>query len=700
MTRQLLIEIGCEDLPARYVLPLAEALAAGVEAGLTEADIAHGEARHFATPRRIAVIVDAVAEAQPDRQMVRKGPALKAAFKDGEATPAAIGFARSCGVGIDALEQQDGKLVFHGTRQGQPTAQRVPELFAETLKRMDALVPKRMRWGASDETFVRPVQWLVALYGDQPIALEHFGLSAGRQTRGHRFHAPQAIELKSPVDYEPALRQAKVWVDFDSRRQTIQEGIEAAARELGGRARVTPELLDEVTALVEWPVVIVGRLEARFLALPPEAVVATVETHQRYFTVFSDTASVEHQVRAEAGYLMPAFITVANIESSQPEQIVAGNERVVRPRLADALFFWEQDRKQPLAAYGAKLTSMTYHKALGSMAERVNRLAGLARQIAESLGEDADSAERAATLCKCDLVTHMVGEFPELQGVIGGYYAQADGEDAAVAQAVRQHYQPTRQGATIPSGAIGRVLALADKLDALAGIFAIGQKPTASKDPFALRRAALGALRICIEGELDIDLRQLLIAALELQPAGERGAATLDPLWAFVLERLRGLALEQGFSVEQFEAVSACEVTQPLDFVRRLEALRSFADSTAAAGLAAADKRARNLLKRSGTATGEWATGGLVTGKLEHPAEIALAEAVDAAESALRPLRREARYAAMFERLADLKPPVDAFFDEVMVMAEDATTRNNRLALLSRLDALCREVADLSRLPG
>lgn len=691
----LLIEIGCEDLPARYVLPLAKALTAGITTGLQSTGVSHGEARMFATPRRIAVYIAAVAERQPDQMIERKGPSLSAAFRDNQPTQAALGFARSCNVALKALKQENGQLVFRRHQRGRATAQLIPDLFETALKQMDTLVPKRMRWGDGEETFVRPVQWLVALFGGRPIPIRHFGLKAGRKTRGHRFHAPQPITLKSAADYESQLRQAKVWADFASRRDFIRAEIRHKAQELGGTPRIGEGLLDEVTALVEWPVVIAGRIEPRFLQLPPEAVVATVETNQRYFTVFSDTPSIDGQMKSDAGYLKPAFITVANIESKDSAQIVTGNERVVRPRLADALFFWEQDRKLPLTDYAKKLAGMSYQAALGSMIERVGRLRTLVQRIADPLGEASAIAERAAVLCKCDLVTRMVGEFPELQGIIGGYYARADGEPVAVAQAIQQHYLPSQQGTPIPSTREGQILALADKLDMLAGIFAIGQKPTASKDPFALRRAALGAIRICIEGSLDLDLRATLAIALEQQPAGTRDQDTLDALWGFVLERLRGHVLEQGYTAEQFEAVRANAVSRPLDFERRLKALRGFADSAAATSLAAADKRARNILRQASTVA-----EALIVARLEHPAEKALASAIDAAEAALLPLRREARYDAMLERLSGLKQPVDDFFDGVMVMDENPVLRNNRLALLTRLDALCREVADLSQLPG
>jgi len=685
MNQSLLIELGTEDLPARYVQPLTEALSQGIGGGLAKRGVAIGESRTFATPRRIAVLIEGVGERQADQNIERKGPQIAAAFKDGQPTPAALGFAKSCGVEFKDLKQENGNLVFRKKQKGRKTLELIAEIFEETLKQMDQLVPKRMRWGAGEETFVRPVQWILALYGNKIVPLERFGLKAGRKTYGHRFHAPKAIVLKTLADYGPALWDARVWADFAGRRAEIKRQIEAEAAKLSGDPRIDETLLDEVTALVEWPVAISGRIEERFLQLPKEVVVATVETNQRYFTLFD-----------AAGKLLPHFITVANIESKDVAQVIAGNERVVRPRLTDALFFWEQDRKQPLAAYGEKLQTVTFQKDLGSTGEKVARVRRLAGDIAARVGADAATVDRAAQLAKNDLVTKMVYEFPELQGLMGGYYARADGEPDTVAQAVAEHYRPTQAGGPIPSTRAGQIVALADKLDSLAGIFAIGQKPTASKDPYALRRAALGALRICIEGGLDLDLREVLKAALEAQPAGKRDDGVLNDLWDFAVERLRGYCIERGATADQFEAVRVMGASRPLDFVRRLDALRSFQNTPAAATLAAADKRARNILRQSGGQGADAVQSRLFEVQSEHDL---LAE-LERVESALAPLRARSEYGAMLQALSSLKEPVDAFFDGVMVMADNAEVRGNRLALLSRLDALCREVADLSCLPG
>lgn len=707
MSRDLLLEIGTEDLPARYVVPLAEALTQGIAGGLLRRGVTAGETTTFATPRRIAVLIRGVSPQQPDQAIERTGPALAAALKDGQPTPAALGFAKSCGVEFSAIGQKDGKLHFTKTAPGRATAELLPEIFEETLKQMDELVPKRMRWGSSDETFVRPVQWLLCLLGEDVVPLRRFGLESGRVTYGHRFHAPAAITLKSPADYAEQLRAASVWSDVAERKAEIRRQIEAEAARVGGHARITEDLLDEVTALVERPVAITGHFEQRFLELPPEVIVATVETNQRYFTVFSDAAKTQ---------LTNAFITISNIESRDVAQVITGNERVVRPRLTDALFFWQQDLKQPLSAYGEKLDAVTFQKDLGSTGAKVARVAALAARIAGEIGADVTAAQRAASLCKNDLVTKMVYEFPELQGLMGGYYAAKSGESAAVATAIREHYLPTQQGTPIPSTREGQIVALADKLDTLAGIFAIGQKPTASKDPFALRRAALGILRICIEGGLPLDLRDMLKAALDAQPAGKRDAKTLSELWDFVLNRFVGLCsdrlwqldaenLEKDIGDERsvvtvkdwpvteiVQSVAELGVASPLDLIKRAEAVFYFLRLPPAKALAAANKRIRNILKQAGSVT-----SAVDAARFEHEAERALFAKLGEVE-ALNASTID--YTAQLVNLAALREPVDAFFDGVMVNAEDAAVRANRLALLARLDRACRSVADLSQLPG
>lgn len=674
MSQDFLLELGCEDLPARYVLPLANALKDGVTGGLTKRGVQIGVAKLFATPRRIAVLVESVADKQADQKIERHGPALAAAMKDGQPTPAALGFAKSCGVEFSAVGQKDGKLYFAKSEPGRNTADLIAEIFEETLKSMDTLVPKRMRWSSGDETFVRPVQWITCLLGPKVVALRRFGLKAGNETFGHRFHAPKAIALQSPADYEPKLKAAQVWADFESRKLEIKKQIEAEAKKLKGTARITDDLLTEVAAIVEWPTAIHGRMEERFMALPTEVIIATIETNQRYFPVFGSDNK-----------LLPVFITVSNIESKDFTQVVTGNERVVRPRLTDALFFWKQDQKWPLADYRQSLTTVMFQKDIGTLGRKVEKISSLVSHMTGGLNAEA---KRAAELCKNDLVTKMVFEFPELQGVMGGYYAAKSGESAAVALAIREHYLPTQQGTSIPSTKEGQIVALADKLDTLVSIYSIGLKPTASKDPYALRRAALGALRICIEGKHAYDFADLLRTVLAHQMA-KPDLAMLNDVTEFVFERLRGYYTEQQLPPEMFEAVKSLGISKPLDFDARIKALQSFWALPAAKNLAAAHKRVRNILKQSGDA----GAGSVDASLFEHPAEKTLAEKISA-------LPKTGDYASKLKNLAGLREPVDAFFEGVMVNAEDAKVRNNRLALLRQLDVLCREVADISQLPG
>ena len=695
MSRTLLIEVGTEDLPARYVLPLADALRDGITQGLSSRGLAMGEVLRYATPRRLAVLVTAVPEQQPDQQIVRSGPALKAAVKDGQPTPAGLGFAKSCGVDFGALGERDGKLHFEKRAPGAATADLLQAIFTDTLKQMDQLVPKRMRWGSGEATFVRPVTWLAALFGTDVPPLQAFDLTADRITYGHRFHAPLAITLDSPESYAERLFKAKVIADPEARKTHIAAQINAEAQALGGHARVTEDLLDEVAALVEWPVAITGYFEARFLELPPEVIVATVETNQRYFTVFEDAGQTR---------LTSAFITVINIESRDVTQVVAGNERVVRPRLSDAAFFFDQDRAIALDVHAQGLARITFQQALGTVADKQARIATLAAALARDTGasdQRVADVQRAAALCKADLVTKMVFEFPELQGLMGGDYARRSGAPESVWRAIREHYLPTQQGTPIPSTAEGQMVALADKLDSLAGIFAIGQKPTASKDPYALRRAALGVLRILIEGDWSLDLGQALQLALDAQPAGDRSPKTRAELLDFILERLRayrvGATVDgRAITPEAFEAVRTLGGTRPLDLEHRLQAVHQFVVLPAAPHLAAANKRIRNVLRQSAERDGHAPDGKVDPQRLTHTSEQALWTTVEALEQR----KGDTDYAERLLDLANLRDPVDDFFEAVMVNDDDAAIRQNRLALLTRVDTLCREVADISQLPG
>jgi len=692
--RDFLVEVGTEELPPLALPELEAALAEGIRKGLGEANLPHGELRSFATPRRLAVLVRDLAATQPAQSIKLKGPPLSAAFgKDGAPGPAALKFAEKCGVAVGALTRvTEGKgefLYFEGSKPGQQTA----SLLAGIVQRsLDALpIPKRMRWGASSAEFVRPVHWLVLLYGSEVIPARILDTDAGNATRGHRFMAPQSLPLTQPAEYEGTLREAgKVIADFRTRRELIREQVVAAGKSLGGAALVDAALLDEVTALVEWPSALAGGFEARFLELPREVLISTLQHHQRYFPV-----------EGAGGKLLAHFITVANIESREPSKVRAGNERVVRPRLSDAAFFWSQDRKQPLAARLAALDLVTFQAKLGSIGDKVRRVATLAGEIALLTDTDATQATRAAQLAKCDLLSSMVGEFPELQGIMGRYYASADGEPAQVATAIDEHYMPRGAGGALPATGAGTAVALADKLDTLAGIFAIGQKPSGTKDPFGLRRAAIGCLRILVEKKHDLDLRALVARAVALQPVPNPGAAA--DVWDYMVERLRAYFLDPAsaasvanVSTEMFDAVRAANPVSPLDFAARLRALATFLALPEAASLTAANKRISNILKKAEAG----AAGTVDTGSLREPAEKALHEALTGMVSQVERSLGKRDYAAALAKLATLRPVVDAFFDGVMVNAEDANLRRNRLALLAQLRLQFTRIADLSCLPG
>jgi glycyl-tRNA synthetase beta chain len=700
--QDFLVEIGTEELPPVALRELQEAFAQGIRTGLAEAAIAHGELRSFATPRRLAVLVNAVAPMQLAQMLKLKGPPVSAAFdKAGKPTAAATKFAEKCGVAIDALTRvTEGKgefLYFEGTRAGQTAVSLLPAIVQKSLDGLP--IPKRMRWGASNAEFVRPVHWLVLLYGADVIPARVLDTDAGRTTRGHRFMAPGALSLARPAEYEATLRDSgKVVADFAARRALIREQVSAAARPLSGEALLDDELLDEVTALVEWPSAIAGSFEARFLELPREVLISTLQQHQRYFAV-----------QNTAGKLLAHFITVSNIESREPDKVRAGNERVVRPRLSDGAFFWSQDRKAPLADRRAGLDAVTFQAKLGSVGDKVRRTTTLAGEIALLIDADQATAQRAAGLAKCDLLSSMVGEFPELQGVMGRYYATADGEPAEVCAAIDEHYLPRGAGGALPATSAGVAVALADKLDTLAGIFAIGQKPSGTRDPFGLRRAAIGVLRILVEKQIELDLRSLVARACELQPVQTATAPT--EVWDYVIERLRAYFVDAGASTEMFDAVRAADPVSPLDFGARLNALVAFLALPEAAALTAANKRIANILKKSVSVSPDpsrHTAAPPATPQVEllrEPAEKALHEALaDALPDVERALARsDARkrdYQAALTRLAKLRPPVDAFFDGVMVNADDPAMRNNRLALLAQVRGLFTRIADLSCLPG
>lgn len=718
--RALLIEIGTEELPIHAVDDLAHAFARGVCEGLTKrgiaADVEH--AQMFATPRRLAVLVSGVASTQPEQHSESLGPYVNIALDaDGQPTKALLGFASKAGVDWSQLERttdtRGERFAHRSIAPGRTTAELVPEIVRESTAALP--IQKPMRWGDHDFAFVRPVHWLVMLHGDRVIEGELFGLKAGRQSRGHRFMHPAPVHLVDADSYAESLRAAKVLADPAERRKRIR-GEVARVAPAGCTPRLDDALLDELANLNEWPVAIACTFEREFLAVPHEALVTTMRANQKFVPVFdADGKLTEH------------FIGIANVESKDPAQIRHGYERVIRPRFADAKYFFDEDLKTPLASHQQGLRGVTYQKALGSLWDKTVRVAELAALVAERLFAqdiDVDAAQvaRAAGLSRCDLLTRMVGEFPELQGVMGRHYAIAQGEPAVIANALDEYYRPRNAGDGIAEGVLAQCVSLADKLDTLAGIFAVGMKPTGNKDPFALRRAALGVARTLVEGGLDLELGVLLKEAVtqipdaafaakakpdESVPTGRtelqgRRASVAAELREFILDRLRGYYAEQGFTPQQFEAVAAVQPASLVDFDRRLRAVASFARQPEAEKLAAANKRVANILRKEGIDAEAAAQRELDAGLLREPAEQALAQALDAARhdnaARLGHAAGGCDYAGALTRLAQLQAPIDAFFDGVMVMADDAALRANRIALLARIKARFDAIAEIALL--
>lgn len=720
--KSLLVEIGVEELPIHSVDDLARALANGVCDGLTRrgvgADVEHAQV--FATPRRLAVHVPAVAAMQPEQRTESFGPYVNIALDpQGQPTKALLGFANKAGVDWSELERvtdsKGERFAHRKVAPGRSTVDLVPEIVREAAAALP--IPKPMRWGDHDFSFVRPVHWLVMLHGDRVIEGEVLGVHSGRQSRGHRFLHPRPVHLVDADSYLDAMRAAKVLADPAERRQRIREEVVRAAQVTGGTPRLDDALLDELANLNEWPVAIACTFDRDYLAVPHEALVMTMRANQKFVPVFDAN-----------GHLSEHFIGIANLESQDPAQIQHGYERVIRPRFADAKYFFDEDLKTPLAAYQQGLRDVVWQRELGSLWDKTLRVAELASIIAERLfarGIEVDAADaaRAAGLSRCDLLTRMVGEFPELQGVMGRQYAEAQGEPTAIARALDEFYRPRHAADGIAEGVLAQCVSLADKVDTLAGIFAVGMKPTGNKDPFALRRAALGLARTMVEGELDLDLGVLLRDALAQIPdaaftsqsrRGEPSKATAGTdiaarraelaleLRDFILDRLRGYYAEQGFTPQQFDAVAAVHPDSLVDFDRRLRAVAGFAKQAEAENLAAANKRVANILRKEGVDEVVAATRPVDPECLREPAEQALAEALHAAESDNAPrldgeaTRRD--YAGALARLAQLQAPVDAFFDQVLVMAEEPALRENRIALLARIKARFDAIADIALL--
>ncbi len=687
MRASVLIEIRSEELPPKSLQKLSSAFAEHLLGSLVAQGYVEtgSPMRQFATPRRLAVWVPQVLAVQPPRQIERKGPAQAAGLKDGQPSPALLGFARSCGVTIDQLEiRQDGKqahYVFRSTEAGVPLAVQLPAMVAEALSRLPTA--KRMRWGNGEVEFVRPLHGLLMLHGDQLLSGSVMGLDSANTTLGHRFMSTGELCITHADDYENILlQQGWVEADFIRRREDIRAQLSAQAK--ADHVLWDEALLDEVTALVEFPVVYRGEFSADFLAVPQECLILSMKQHQKYFPLVD-----------EQDCLLPGFLVVSNLKTADPGHIIHGNERVLRARLSDAQFFFEQDRKQRLDARVPKLAQVVYHNKLGSQLERVERLVGSASALAHTLGADSALAARAAYLAKADLLTDMVGEFPELQGVMGRYYAQYDGEAPEVAEAMSSHYLPRFAGDSLPAETVSLCVALADKLDTLVGMFGIGQIPTGDKDPFGLRRAALGVLRIVIERHLPVSLIGLIATTYSTFPAGLLDGETPTLVHGFLLDRLRNVLKDQAYEAAEIEAVLACQADHVDDILARLVAIRAFRQLPEAPALAAANKRVANLLKKAETGLSvveqKWLTE--EAEQQLYAVLLTLHPIVSAHVSAKE-------YTAALSALAGVRQPVDAFFDGVMVMVDDLAVRANRLALLARLRELMNQVADIGLLPG
>ena len=683
--KHLLFELGSEELPPKSLLKLSRALLANIQNGLEKAELSFADCHAFATPRRLGVIIEQLSSSQPDKTVEKRGPAIQAAFADdGTPSKAAEGFAKSCSTTVaqlGRLKTDKGEwLAFTQKVKGQPTKTLVADIIRQSIQNLP--IAKRMRWGEFSTEFVRPVHWAVLLYGDEIIETEILGLTTGNQTQGHRFHAPQQITLNHADEYQTKLRQqGKVIADFEQRQAIIREAAEKAAASVGGTAHIDADLLEEIAALNEWPVLITGNFDSRYLDLPAEVLITTMQINQKYFPV-----------KNTDGHLLPHFITFSNIESTRPESIQRGNERVILPRLADAEFFWKQDRKLRLDERVLDLDKIIFQKQLGTLADKTRRVESLAGYIAQSLNVDPVPSKRAALLSKTDLLTEMVGEFPSLQGVMGRYYAAADGETAAVALALEEQYFPKQSGGPTPAGTTGQILAIAEKTDTLAGIFSAGLIPTGDKDPYALRRATLGILRIIVENKLDLNIVALIDFAFGQYTHSFDLEQTRSQVIEFVFERLKGYCLDRDFNADEFEAVLAVHPDKPLDFISRLQAVKAFRQLAEAESLASANKRIRNILRKSDTEPAQ------TIGTLTEAEEIQLLTTAKKAEQDIQPLLEQRNYQAALNRLALLRNDVDAFFDNVMVMTDDPELRANRLGLLAMLADLFLQIADISKL--
>ena len=680
-TNTLLLEVGTEELPPKSLNNLREALQQNIEAGLNQAELSHGKVESFATPRRLGILVHDLADRQPDQNVEKRGPAVKSAFDDdGEPTKALAGFMRGCDVAdpsqLDTITTNKGDyLVYRAIKSGLDLPSLLEELLGSAVTALP--VDRRMRWGKSRLEFVRPVQWLVCLYGSSVIPIQLLGKEASNTSSGHRFMSGGQFEITKANDYVELCRTNYVLADFTERKNLIREQVvDLAAREKA-HLEIDEDLLNEVTSLVEWPRALAGGFDSSFLNVPPEVLISAMKEHQRYFHLVDNN-----------GKLVPRFITISNIESLDSSQVVAGNERVIRPRLADAAFFFDQDTRTSLEQKSARLENVVFQADLGTYAQKCDRIAALAAYIAQQLGSDTDAAKRAGKLCKADLVSDMVGEFPDLQGTMGSYYARHDKETEEVCIAIAQHYRPTQSGGILPTSDVASCVALADKIDSLTGIFGINQPPTGSRDPFALRRQSLGVIRICVENQLNIPLNDCLNEASRIYG---RAFDTVN-VSNYIVERLTSYYQEQGIPGDVVEAAtnSASTSVNLLAIDDVVRTLQSFRNGPAAKSIVAANKRVANFLKTAGPSD---LASSFDASVATDEAEIALGRALNKLD-----LSKSKGAGAKLEKLAVLQEPVDHFFDEVMVMAEDEKVRKNRLGLLQKLRQQFLEVADFSLL--
>ncbi|CAM2949700.1 glycine--tRNA ligase subunit beta [Legionella worsleiensis] len=688
MVNDFIFELGCEELPSGAVWPLADEFATLLLAALDKAQLSYGEVMRFATPRRLAVVIRDLQAEQKSQTVTRKGPAVIAAFdKEGKPAPALIGFAKSCGVPIEALTRiQTDKgdwMVCEMHNSGAQTKELLPALVAQSITSLS--IAKPMRWGDGDAEFARPVHWVVMLYGDDVLDYEILGVKTGRESRGHRFHHPQQIRINNAQSYEEQLRQAYVIADFAERRKIIKNQVDQLAQSLNAMAVMPEELLNEVTSIVEWPQALVANFEHEFLDVPAEALIASMQSHQKCFAL-----------KDKSDKLLPHFITVTNLASTKPQQVIAGNEKVMRARLSDAAFFFRQDKKNPLENHIAATEKVVFQNKLGSLHEKTLRINAMMQHLSQPLNLSITHAERAAKLSKCDLMTGMVGEFPELQGLMGYYYALNDGEDESVAKALNEQYMPRFAADMLPKTELGMALSLADRMDTLVGIFAIGQKPSGVKDPFKLRRHALAVVRMLIATPSPLNLSTLIDEAIaNYRTKVPVDKATAVDLKEFILDRLHSYYQGQGVSADVIHAVRARQEDWLFDLDLRLNALKLFITLSEAASLSAACKRVNNLLAHAQTTD---LADEIDVNLLEDGAEKTLYTSINAVSESTATLYTEANYGLVLKQLASLKQPVDAFFDNVMVMVDDKAVKRNRLTLLSKLNDLLQGVADISML--